>query len=141
MACSHYASVDFQSVSSIYNFLWPKHTDGRWKVNAFNDAYFEELRRQFTSAHDDPAVRCIVLSSSIPKFFSAGLDLKAISLSNRHPETARNALLIRQHLIGLQEAVSSIEDCRVPGLGNLIGQNIALIRFRSYCSSSGNSAR
>src|SRR5256885_7152327 len=43
--------------------------------NALSDALLDDLIAAFTAARDDDAVRCVVLTSSHEKVFSAGGDL------------------------------------------------------------------
>ncbi|MCP5082826.1 MAG: enoyl-CoA hydratase/isomerase family protein [Alphaproteobacteria bacterium] len=66
-----------------YNFM--KVTDvgaTRWlefnrpPVNAFTRKMVEEVRGSISSALDDPAVRVVVIGSSVDLYFSAGADLK-----------------------------------------------------------------
>ena len=47
---------------------------GRGKANAFNQQITDELVEAFTEAANDVGVRAVVLASSRPRFFSAGLD-------------------------------------------------------------------
>ena len=67
------------------------------------------------SAARDPQVRCIVLTSNFEKAFTAGLDLKAAAIGGADvTDAGRRALLIKDHIDHLQDAVSSLEKCRVP---------------------------
>lgn len=43
-------------------------------VNAFNDAFWRELGSVFRSIAKDGGVRVVVLASTLPKLFTAGLD-------------------------------------------------------------------
>lgn len=74
----------------------------RIPVNAFSGQYFFELGHYFALAKGDPNVRAIVLSSTLPKYFTAGLDLKEAAGSlNSHPgDPARKALALKQHILG-----------------------------------------
>src|SRR4051812_31682550 len=47
--------------------------------NALSDALLDDLLAAFTAARDDDAVRCVVLTSTHDKVFSAGGDLKAFA--------------------------------------------------------------
>lgn len=74
----------------------------RAPVNAVSGAYFFEIGHFFQLAKGDPNVRAIVLSSTLPKYFTAGLDLKEAAGSlNSHPgDVARKALALKQHILG-----------------------------------------
>lgn len=74
----------------------------RAPVNAVSGQYFFEIGHYFQLAKDDPNVRAIVLSSTFPKYFTAGLDLKEAAGSlNSHPgDVARKALALKKHVLG-----------------------------------------
>ncbi len=75
------------------------HPDDR---NALSDELLGELIKAFTEARDDDAVRCVVLTSSHEKVFSAGGDLAGFAaqapLVDKHFATERFPRLFR--LIG-----------------------------------------
>ncbi|GAA6026696.1 hypothetical protein JCM8202_005617 [Rhodotorula sphaerocarpa] len=84
-------------------------------VNAYSDELSTELRHHFEHASRDPAVRAVVLASSVQKGFTAGLDLHAAgSLTHQASDPARTALEIRSYMDTLQRAVSAIQDCEKP---------------------------
>ncbi|KAJ8606939.1 hypothetical protein MRB53_040604 [Persea americana] len=89
------------------------------KLNAFRDPMFENLRLIFNALSQDPAVRCVVLSGQGAKAFTAGLDVehaaKSGTLAAREGEDpARTATRLRRHVLGLQEALTSIAVCEKP---------------------------
>ncbi|BGO92429.1 hypothetical protein NBRC10512_007511 [Rhodotorula toruloides] len=89
-------------------------TLARPPVNAYNSELSAELQRHFERASGDPDVRCVVLRSDLDKGFTAGLDLFATNLLPEADDPARAALALRQHIIFLQQAVSSIQNCDKP---------------------------
>jgi Delta3-Delta2-enoyl-CoA isomerase len=50
----------------------------RPKANAFHGPMVEEMRAALATAAGDPSTRGVVLSSGLPRFFSAGLDAQEI---------------------------------------------------------------
>merc|ERR1712093_972792 len=62
----------------------------RAPVNAANAQLFFELGHYFSLAKGDPNVKAIVLSSAFPKYFTAGLDLKASNLKQGGSDVARD---------------------------------------------------
>jgi delta(3,5)-delta(2,4)-dienoyl-CoA isomerase len=78
----------------------------RAPVNAASSEFIFEIGHLFSLAKGDPNVRAIVLSSTIPKYFTAGLDLKeaAQSLNSSASDPARRALGLKQHILGRSRA-------------------------------------
>ncbi len=70
--------------------------------NALSDELLDELIAAFETARDDPAVRCVVLTSTHERIFSAGANLGGfaaeVPLAHKHFETERFPRLFR--LIG-----------------------------------------
>jgi len=70
--------------------------------NALSDELLDELIAAFEAARDDPDVRCVVLTSTHERIFSAGANLGGfaaeVPLSHKHLGTARFPRLFR--LIG-----------------------------------------
>ncbi|KIM23718.1 hypothetical protein M408DRAFT_77039 [Serendipita vermifera MAFF 305830] len=85
-------------------------------VNAFNETFWKQLQAVFNQASKDPAVRAVVLASALPKLFTAGLDLKETDILKDagDMDPARRALLLREHILEFQAAISSIEKCIKP---------------------------
>ncbi|KAG9047834.1 hypothetical protein FS842_000539 [Serendipita sp. 407] len=88
-------------------------------VNAFNQPFWEELKAVFEAASKDGSVRVVVLSSALPKLFTAGLDLTDTSALQNHDglDASRQALILRQHILDFQAAISAIEKCVKPVIG------------------------
>ena len=70
--------------------------------NALSDELLDELIAAFSAARDDPAVRCVVLTSTHERIFSAGANLAGfaaeVPLAHKHFGTERFPRLFR--LIG-----------------------------------------
>lgn len=78
-----------------------------------------ELKATFESLSANPDVRCVLFSGTGPRAFTAGLDVAQAAspsspLRGNHPDPARRAFFLRQHILDLQAAVSSIESCQKP---------------------------
>ncbi|HEX4282626.1 MAG TPA: enoyl-CoA hydratase/isomerase family protein [Solirubrobacteraceae bacterium] len=67
--------------------------------NALSDELLDELIAAFGAARDDPGVRCVVLTSTHERIFSAGANLSGFagdtSLADKHMGTARFPRLFR----------------------------------------------
>jgi len=86
----------------------------RAPVNSAGESFFMEVGHYFEIAKHDPDVKAIVLSSTFPKYFSAGLDLKEAKLDKEGEDPARKAIRMRQHVLDWQEPISNIESCDKP---------------------------
>ncbi|ORY31373.1 ClpP/crotonase-like domain-containing protein [Naematelia encephala] len=95
----------------------------RSPVNAFHDEMWTELRAIVERISIDPDIRCVVLSSAFDKYFTAGLDLNAQSTLNgsQDLDPARKALVLHQHLLDFQAAISSLASCQQPVIVALHG--------------------
>ncbi|CCO34897.1 enoyl-CoA hydratase [Rhizoctonia solani AG-1 IB] len=95
----------------------------RGPVNAFNQPFWEELGSTFDTISRDGTVRVVVLSSSNPKIFTAGLDLSdSGSLVNSDRlDPARQAFKLRSHLMHFQSCISAIERCNQPVIAAVNG--------------------
>merc|ERR1711977_584764 len=113
----------------------------RAPVNAANAQLFFELGHYFSLAKGDPNVKAIVLSSASPKYFTAGLDLKASNLKQGGSDVAREALKIMHHVEDMQAYISQIEECQKPviaaisGIAYGLAIDIASACDIRYCSS------
>ncbi|KAF8318390.1 ClpP/crotonase [Clavulina sp. PMI_390] len=95
----------------------------RAPVNAFNDDFWGDLGATFNKVSLDGDIKAIVLASSMPKVFTAGLDLMAATagLSERLEDTARTATKMRHHLVEFQAAITAIEKCSQPVIAAIHG--------------------
>ncbi|GAA5835988.1 hypothetical protein JCM11251_006620 [Rhodosporidiobolus azoricus] len=90
-------------------------------VNALHTAFFAALRDALQAADLDETVRAVVLASGVDKGFTAGLDLTDQTLHQQSTDAARTALLIRDYMGFLQDAVSSLEICSKPVIAAVHG--------------------
>ncbi|KAJ7134120.1 ClpP/crotonase-like domain-containing protein [Mycena filopes] len=106
---------------------------GRKPVNAFSNELWTEyaalLDRITTEGRD---VRALVLSSALPKLFTAGIDLADLSSSSPDfPDGARASLATYHHLKEFQHAIGAPERCPFPVIvavhGLVVGLGIDII--------------
>ncbi|WWC70792.1 uncharacterized protein I206_104744 [Kwoniella pini CBS 10737] len=96
-------------------------------VNAFNDSMWKELRSIIDEIATSPEIRVIVLSSTLDKVFTAGLDLNAQSeLNSSALDPARKAIQLRDHVLDFQDAISSLERCQIPVICAMYGTSVGL---------------
>lgn len=102
-------------------------------LNTMVPAFWEELPALVTGLGDDPAVRCVVVSST-GRHFSAGMDLAVFAsgeLAGGRAETGRTRARLFQSVLRLQEAFTALERVRVPVLaaiqGGCIGGAVDLV--------------
>jgi enoyl-CoA hydratase len=102
-------------------------------LNTMVPAFWEELPALVTGLGDDPAVRCVVVSST-GRHFSAGMDLAVFAaggLTDGRAETGRTRARLFQSVLRLQEAFTALERVRVPVLaavqGGCIGGAVDLV--------------
>ncbi|CUA73012.1 hypothetical protein RSOLAG22IIIB_10452 [Rhizoctonia solani] len=95
----------------------------RGPVNAFNQPFWEELGSTFDKISRDGTVRAVVLSSTNPRIFTAGLDLADTgSLANKdNLDPARQAMKLRDHILHFQSCISAIERCAQPVIAAVNG--------------------
>mmetsp|Transcript_43414 Transcript_43414/g.86110 ORF Transcript_43414/g.86110 Transcript_43414/m.86110 type:complete len:285 (+) Transcript_43414:54-908(+) len=116
-------------------------------LNAFNTAFFADLKRCMTQASEDPEVRCVVVHGGSSRIFTAGLDLKGMMsgdsglLTPSKQDVSRRALRMGASMIRpLQEAISSIEHCVKPVVAamhsGVVGGGVDLVSACDirYCS-------
>jgi len=82
-------------------------------LNAFSSPFWSSLATNFAKVRQDPDVRAVILCSNT-RAFTAGLDLKEDGLQLIGADSARSGLLLRQHVLEFQAAISKIEDCERP---------------------------
>ncbi|KAI0917724.1 hypothetical protein AcW1_000007 [Taiwanofungus camphoratus] len=104
-------------------------------VNAFSEDFWNEFGNIIDKVGREPDVRVVVLASSLPRFFSAGIDLKAIaSLEELDMEPDRRGLQIRDHIISFQRSISAVERCPYPVIAAVHGIALGLsIDIMSAC--------
>ncbi|KAG9018744.1 hypothetical protein FRB90_010050 [Tulasnella sp. 427] len=96
-------------------------------VNAFNQQMWEELGATFDRLSGDGNVKAIILASSSPKIWTAGLDLTDTQALNGFGEDpARRSVALRNHIIHFQNCITSIERCRQPVVAAVHGAAIGL---------------
>ncbi|KAG8880370.1 hypothetical protein FRB97_000907 [Tulasnella sp. 331] len=101
-------------------------------VNAFSEGMWGELRIIFDSISRDGAVRAVVLGSSLPKFWTAGLDLIEAAGPNSAitapmgGDPSRRSLGLSAHILDFQDAISAIERCRQPVVAAVHGLALGL---------------
>ncbi|CAE6450573.1 hypothetical protein ACGC1H_003969 [Rhizoctonia solani] len=94
----------------------------RGPVNAFNQPFWKELGATFDKISRDGTVRAVVLSSTNPKIFTAGLDLSDTGSSiNPDLDPARQAVILRNYLLHFQSCISAIERCAQPVIAAVNG--------------------
>ncbi|TFK61591.1 Delta2-dienoyl-CoA-isomerase [Pluteus cervinus] len=109
----------------------------RGPVNAFSN----EFTRQYSEVFDrlgglrldgptPPDVRAVVLSSAIPKLFTAGLDLSEAAnidtLTGAGADGARSSLDLRQYILEFQEAIGKPAKCPFPVIAAVHGPVVGL---------------
>ncbi|GFZ45269.1 hypothetical protein JCM24511_02995 [Saitozyma sp. JCM 24511] len=96
---------------------------------------WSELRSTFERVSAEPGVRVVVLSSSLDKTWTVGLDLTAqTALVAPAPDPARKAFQLRDHLLDFQDAISSIQRCKQPVIAAIHGNAVGLaIDISSAC--------
>lgn len=117
------------------------------KANGMSPDFWQDLPRLAAALNEDPSVRCVILSGA-GRHFSGGMDLATFAdintmLSN---EPGRAAYALRDLILRLQSALTSLELLRVPVIavthGACLGGAIDLItacdlRIASADSSFG----
>lgn len=77
-----------------------------------------QLQALLNQASNDRDIRSVVLASSNPKLFTAGLDLQDASKTlfddSTATDPARRGFQLRQHILDFQEAISALEKCSKP---------------------------
>ncbi|BFZ54452.1 hypothetical protein PYCC9005_001489 [Savitreella phatthalungensis] len=87
------------------------------KLNAYDDAMWQSLKRLMDTASDDTDVRCVVVSSALDRAFCSGLDLSGnslVSMVSEAGDAARAAHNLQRHIRDFQDAISSLSVSRKP---------------------------
>ncbi|KAI0069737.1 ClpP/crotonase [Panus rudis PR-1116 ss-1] len=96
-------------------------------VNAFNEAVWTEYGQVFDRISQQPTIRAVVLASSFPKVYCAGIDLSAFQeLKTYDQDPGRRALQTRQHVLAFQHAISATERCPYPVIAAVHGIALGL---------------
>ncbi|PSR83809.1 hypothetical protein PHLCEN_2v5623 [Hermanssonia centrifuga] len=96
-------------------------------VNAFHEPFWVEYGHVFDKIGQDPTVRVVVLASTLPKVFSAGIDFTALgALQTFDKDPARRALQTRTFTIAFQEAIGATERCPYPVIAAVHGVALGL---------------
>lgn len=93
------------------------------KANSLDTPDWEEMQLIFQHIDENPEARVVVLSGK-GKHFCAGIDLAALmGLQNQLSGDceARKREQVRQYIVKLQNAITSIETCRKPVLAAIHG--------------------
>ncbi|KAF8339795.1 ClpP/crotonase [Cantharellus anzutake] len=79
-------------------------------VNSFDEPLWQELGNTIDRISKDGEIHAVVLASSVPKAFSAGLDLKEAvdSLAPKYEDPARQAIFLRDHVTPVIAALHGI---------------------------------
>ncbi|KAJ7116975.1 ClpP/crotonase-like domain-containing protein [Mycena epipterygia] len=101
----------------------------RKPVNAFSVEFWTEYGALFDRITEEGRdVRALVLSSALPKLFTAGIDVGDLADSG-NPErldAARTSLATRQHLKEFQHAIGAPERCPFPVIAAVHGLVVGL---------------
>ena len=103
------------------------------RSNALSSPILEQFPHSLKSL-EQAGARCLIIHQGESKHFCAGLDigtLQSVSNAEQHVCPARQRLSSRGYIAGLQNAINSIEECRVPVIacidGACIGAGVDLI--------------
>ena len=99
------------------------------KFNAFNDDLWKAYGEILTRLDDDPDTKVILISSTSPKAFSAGLDLKAALEtfgSVKAMDAKQKYAYLRDHIYKFQEAIGKPGTINTPTIAVLNGINYGL---------------
>ncbi|KAG0139762.1 hypothetical protein CROQUDRAFT_54255 [Cronartium quercuum f. sp. fusiforme G11] len=89
---------------------------------SFSSAFWKSLGSHFRAIRHDPNVRVVILCSNT-RAFTAGLDLKqdGLNIVVNELDPARSALMLRDHVLEFQAAISAIEECERPVIAAIHG--------------------
>ena len=105
------------------------------KLNAMNEAFWRELPAIMRWVDETDAVRVVVLTAE-GAHFSTGIDLALLTdvAQQLGPDPGRNARVLRQTILRLQEAFTAVDVCRKPVLAAIQGHCIGgAVDFVSAC--------
>ncbi|KAI6026426.1 ClpP/crotonase-like domain-containing protein [Pisolithus microcarpus] len=93
-------------------------------VNAFHAEFWQEYAAVFDNMREWYGdVRAVVLSSSLPNVFCAGIDFDDLLdlKKSTSSDAARTAMVLRRYVLAFQAAMSSPERCPVPVIAAVHG--------------------
>lgn len=91
------------------------------RANALHRPLWDELRQLFADLDADPAVRVVVIAGN-GRHFCAGIDLEMLGeLRGAAGCPGRAGERLRRTILGLQDAFTAIERCRVPVIAAVHG--------------------
>lgn len=102
------------------------------KANAMSPAFWSELPARVNAMNEDPGVRALVISGE-GRHFTSGMDLSAFTgiAELTKSEPGRAALALRDLILRLQDALTSLEKARFPVIcaihGGCVGGGIDMI--------------
>lgn len=99
------------------------------KLNAMNQAFWDECRELFREISHDTEVRVIVISAA-GRAFTAGLDIMGVK-GPEETDAGRKGFHFRRYVLGWQESFNAIEACPQPVIvvahGAVVGGGIDLM--------------
>ncbi|KAF7356486.1 Delta-2 dienoyl-CoA isomerase [Mycena venus] len=101
----------------------------RKPVNAFSAEFWREYSALFDRiTREGRDVRAVVLSSTLPKLFTAGIDMGDLSAvqNPEAPDAARASLSNFHFITEFQSAIGAVERCRFPVIAAIHGTVIGL---------------
>jgi len=101
----------------------------RKPVNSFSPEYWREYGKLFDALAENPSdIRAVVLSSSLPNLFTAGLDLASANdiAVQGSEDGARTSLAMRKALLDFQHVIGAPSRCPFPFIAALHGAVIGL---------------
>lgn len=114
------------------------------KANAFNRVFWTELKQLMEELNDYPEARAIMISGE-GKHFSAGIDVTMFQeiheLLSKPEDPGRAREEFRKWILGLQDAITSLEKCHKPVIaaihGACLGAALDLVTAcdMRYCTS------
>ncbi|HEX7006064.1 MAG TPA: enoyl-CoA hydratase/isomerase family protein [Alphaproteobacteria bacterium] len=82
-------------------------------ANAYTKETLLELQKCIDTARDDPAIRCVVVKSALPKFFAAGADIS--TLDGATPQSFADFVLMAHETVGMIERTPKIFIAAIAG--------------------------
>lgn len=100
------------------------------KLNAMNQAFWDEIRQCFERVADDSDTRTVVISAN-GRAFTAGLDLSVMQGVGEKRDVGREGYHLRRKVLHMQDSFNAIEACPQPVIvvchGAVVGGGIDLM--------------